>query len=927
MLKPGESVDGILEALQERAKELTCLYRVHETCNTADAALDEIFRKVVEILPHGWQYPADCAARIEVEGFVIETPGLATTPWAQSAAIRVQGEVVGKVEVLYGKAFPEAGEGPFLKEERKLLDTVAERLGQLLLQRRLLDSLQSLPGVPELSARRPRGEWGFVVEFLRKTDPHLLIRVSRRMINHLCWNGVAAAQDLLPRFAGARPGDEADENRPMARQSLDALGGVADEAFRIAAEHLPSEQIVVLLQKWTRDEKAGFLTETVENQGTSLTEIAEALGRFQNAGLDDRELSRAVQVELHVGLARRILTDDVAFIDAAKDFLEVRDFFDLTRRLVSPPRSYGRLGGKASGLFLAAQILRKSPGYSDLLGDIRIPKTWYVTSDGILNFIEFNELEDLFERKYLEIDQVRREYPHVVQVFKNSRFSPEITKGLSVALDDLGERPIIVRSSSLLEDRVGSAFSGKYKSLFLANLGTKAERLAALMDAIAEVYASVFGPDPIEYRAERGLLDVHEEMGILIQEVVGSRVGEYFLPTFAGVAFSNNEFRWSARIRREDGLVRLVPGLGTRAVDRVGDDYPVLVAPGQPGLRVNVTPEEVARYSSRKADVINLRSRTFETVELADLVACCGQELPGFGDVLSLWEDGQLRRPMLTDWATKPSRFVATFDGLLTETPFLARIRSLLKLLSGATGSPVDIEFASDGRDLYLLQCRAQSFAEEEDPEPIPRDLVPERVVFEARKYVSSGRVPEITHIVYVDPDGYEALPDLASLQRVGRAVGRLNKALPKRRFVLMGPGRWGSRGDVKLGVPVGYSDINNTAVLVEIARKRGGYVPDLSFGTHFFQDLVEASIRYLPLFPDDPDVRFGEEFLKRSPSILSEMAPEYSDLADVVRVLDVPRVSGGLVLRVVMDAGQDRALGFLSPPSAGPHGKIPSDT
>ena len=194
--------------------------------------------------------------------------------------------------------------------------------------------------------------------------------------------------------------------------------------------------------------------------------------------------------------------------------------------------------------------MRKSTEFADALGTIRIPKTWYLTSDGILDFIEYNQLEDLYNRKYLEIDQVRREYPHVIQVFKNSHFSPEIVKGLSLALDDLADRPLIVRSSSLLEDRVGAAFSGKYKSLFLANQGTKAERLSALLDAVAEVYASVFGPDPLEYRAERGLLDVHEEMGILLQEVVGSRVGKYFLPTFAGVAFSNNEFRWSARIKR-----------------------------------------------------------------------------------------------------------------------------------------------------------------------------------------------------------------------------------------------------------------------------------------------------------------------------------------------------------------------------------------
>ncbi|MCP4460948.1 MAG: pyruvate, phosphate dikinase, partial [Cytophagales bacterium] len=201
------------------------------------------------------------------------------------------------------------------------------------------------------------------------------------------------------------------------------------------------------------------------------------------------------------------------------------------------------------------------------------------------------------EQKYKTIEEVRQEYIHVVQLFKNSNFPHEIVQGLSMALDDLGDKPIIVRSSSVLEDRLGSAFSGKYKSLFLANRGTKTERLDALMDAISEVYASTLGPDPMEYRAERGLIDFHEEMGILIQEVVGSQIGDYFFPAYAGVAFSNNEFRWSPRIKREDGLIRLVPGLGTRAVDRLSDDYPILIAPGQPGLRANVSLDDIIRYS------------------------------------------------------------------------------------------------------------------------------------------------------------------------------------------------------------------------------------------------------------------------------------------------------------------------------------------
>ncbi len=119
----------------------------------------------------------------------------------------------------------------------------------------------------------------------------------------------------------------------------------------------------------------------------------------------------------------------------------------------------------------------------------------------------------------------------------------------------------------------------------------------------------------------------------------------------------------------------------------------------------------------------------------------------------------------------------------------------------------------------------------------------------------------------------------------------------------------------MKLGVSVTYSEINNAAVLIEIARQRGNYVPDLSFGTHFFQDLVESRIRYLPLFPDDPDVLFNEQFLRSSPNILANLLPEYAGLSDVVRVIDVPRTTNGQVLQVLMNADLDQALGLLAPP------------
>jgi predicted nucleotidyltransferase len=260
---------------------------------------------------------------------------------------------------------------------------------------------------------------------------------------------------------------------------------------------------------------------------------------------------------------------------------------------------------------------------------------------------------------------------------------------------------------------------------------------------------------------------------------------------------------------------------------------------------------------------------------------------------------------------------VFTFDGLLGRSEFVGRMSRLLKILQDNVGSAVDIEFASDGHHFYLLQCRPQSSLLTAPPAPIPRDIPKEKLVFSANRYVSNAYVPDVTHVVYVDPEGYTELGDLAALRSVGRAVGILNKRLPKRQFLLMGPGRWGSRGDIRLGVSVTYADINNTAVLIEIARKKGSYVPDLSFGTHFFQDLVESGIPYLPLYPDDKGVAFNEVFLRRAENVLPRLIPEFARLADVIRVIDIPEVTDGKVLRLLLNADLDEAVAVLEEPSA----------
>ncbi len=919
-MSPSErSLDDILRALQERAKELNCLYRVDEVLNRKDVDWSSALRELVQIVPRGWQYPDQCVARITLEGRVFEPADFQETAWGQHADIVFEGETAGEISVYYTERMPNADEGPFLHEERRLINAIAERIGYLLLQRQLRRAMPAPKDGPTSDGATRR--WGVILDFLKSTDRRLLRRISRRMINHLCWNDVKDAERLLLEFAPEAPfpqGNGSGENQPRTRAHLRDLDTLAETTFELASRHLSEEEVFACIQSWIKEDKASFLSSALENLDTPLQAIADAVERFHSLSVTEDELPMAVQIGLRVALMRRFFSDQLDLLKRAKDYVTLEDFHNLIRRVVFLPQSHGKLGGKSAGLFVASRIVARSPDYQNVLSGIKVPKTWYVTSDGLQQLLQYNNMEDVYDHKYREIDQIRHEYPSLVQIFKSCSFPPELTKNLAVALDAFEGRPIIVRSSSLLEDRVGSAFSGKYKSLFLANKGTKRERLAALQDAIAEVYASVFGPDPIEYRAERNLLDVHEEMGIMIQEVVGRKLGPYFLPAFSGVAFSHNEFRWSSRIKREDGLIRMVPGLGTRAVDRIADDYPVLVSPGQPGLRANVTPDEILRYSPKKVDVINLETREFETIELSDLLRAHGNDYPQIRKLVSKVSEGHVRAPMGLRLDFENDTWVANFEGLLSDTPFVVQVRTLLRLLQERLGVAVDIEFASDGESFYLLQCRAQGHAAHSASAPIPVDVQSERVVFTANRYVSNGHVPDVTHVVYVDHDAYASLPDLASMREVGTVVGRLNALLPKRQFILMGPGRWGSRGDIKMGVGVTYSQINNCSVLVEIARQKGNYVPDLSFGTHFFQDLVEADIRYLPLYPDDTRVVFNEAFFRESENMLERLLPDAAPLAAVVRVIDVPREAGGQVLRVLMNADLDSAMGLLTPPEAG---------
>ncbi len=913
------NLDVLMRDLRERKKELDCLYQLEEILNKADTSREELFKNIINIIPPGWQFPESTQVKIEYGEKQYTSLGFVETSWQQKAEIKEQNIVMGSIIVSYKDEVPLSEDGVFLKEEKQLIETIADRIGYMLLHKKLKIVYKQWQEAEEKLSIKAVSEWRVIVDLLQSSNPKLFNYLSQKMLHYLCWNGVSEAKQLL-QHTGDPSSKEiltlSDTNQPSRKESMENINSINNEVFQIAEKNLGEKQLLSNIRRWIDENKSRFLIKALEAQNSSVSELINAITRFHYLENEGIKLSLSLEKSLRVSLVRHFFSSQLGFINIAKKFIRIGDYKNLVKKIIFPSGSHGKLGGKSAGLFLASRIIAESKEDKKLFETIKTPKTWYITSDGLISFLHYNNLESVFEQKYKEMDEIHVEYKNIIQIFKNSHFPPEIIRGLSTAIDDFGDNPIIVRSSSLLEDSMGAAFSGKYKSLFLANQGTREERIDALTDAIAEVYASTFGPDPIEYRSERELLDFYEEMGIMIQEVVGNKIGKYFFPTSAGVALSNNEFRWSPRINREDGLIRIVPGLGTRAVDRVAEDYPVLLAPGKPDLRANVTTDEIIRYSPKNIDVINLENNSFETVDVNILIKEFGNEIPGIQHTVSIARESLMQRvSSIFNIDFEDDQLYVTFDGLLHKTDFVKQIYRMLKLLEEKMETPVDIEFAHDGHNLYLLQCRPQGYSKNVQPAAIPKNIPEDKIAFSANQYISNGFVPDITHVVYVDPEAYGNLSNLTDLKAIGRAVGKLNKILPKHQFILMGPGRWGSRGDIKLGVDVTYSDINNTAVLIEMAKKKGNYLPELSFGTHFFQDLVEASIRYLPLYPDDETTIFNEIFFKKSKNILEDLVPEYKHLSEIIRVIDVPQNMDGAVLRVLMNSNLDEALAVFSEP------------
>jgi len=751
--------------------------------------------------------------------------------------------------------------------------------------------------------------------------PELRKRLAQALLIELHGRGVASI-DVIHREAHERRGvplDRAgagDDNAPMAQRWDEEEQSVMHAiVLERAAAAFDREELADLVNLTRKREEAQSLQEIANLSAVSFGLLAERVKAFCALPVGRTTLSEEESVATRVALIRQFVSDQLEFLGVAKGYLRIRDFDEVVDHIIGSEEGSGRIGGKGGGLLLGAKILQTEMERDPAAPAVpfAVPETFFLRSDVLEDFLRINGLQHLQDQKYKPSDEVAKDYPMILQLFRNADWPPAVVEGARQILKRVGDHPLIVRSSSLLEDRFGTAFAGKYRSVFVCNQGDADRRLSELLGAVAEVYASTLHPDPISYRRRHGLLDYSENMAVLVQKTAGRRIGGAFLPVWAGVGFSHNPWRRNPRIRPEDGMARLVFGFGTRAVDRVAEEFPRVVPLGLPTLRPEVKPEDVVRVAQKHADVIDLEAERFATLPVGEILAA-GAAFPGVSQVFSRFEHGHLRELMGDGLVGEAGDLVVTFDRFAASGRWPAFLRWALRTLERAYGCPVDIEFACDGETFHLLQCRPQVKRRERAPVHLPAAIENERRIFSANRDVITASVHGVEYVVLVDPRDYNSLAGDDRRLAVAQAVHRLNAALAGRRFILMGPGRWGSK-DLRMGIRVGYADIDNAAMLIEIARAEGGYVPEVSFGSHFFQDLVESEIHYLPLYPDEPGVVFNDAFLRGGADVLAELLPEAAGLAGVVRVIHVPRAAPGRLLNVDMDGDNQEALAYLAPP------------
>ncbi len=576
-----------------------------------------------------------------------------------------------------------------------------------------------------------------------------------------------------------------------------------------------------------------------------------------------------------------MMTRDSRMREMVKKHFTPEDYFAVRDHMIGT----GMIGGKACGMLLARAIIRnREPDIDEVLEP---HDSFYVGSDVYYTYIVDNNLWDYRVRQRTD-----EEYFSLAEEFAgrlmNGTFSDGMREQFVRIIEYYGQDPYIVRSSSILEDGFGNAFAGKYESVFCVNRGELSDRLDEFEKAIKTVYASSMSLSALDYRKRRGLDKRDEQMALLIQRVSGSYYGYCYMPCAAGVGYSYSPYRIMKDTDPSAGMLRLVMGLGTSAVDRTEGSYPRIVNLDIPEKTSYSSSADKHKFSQGKAEVINVTDRALEKLPFEKIAP----DIPAYLEKILLEHDYDAEYSLRESGRPRDVKFISC-KGLVANRTLMEQMRRMLRCIQDEYEYPVDTEFTiniseSGEYTIDLLQCRPLQIQKGKTGTMIPADIPEEQILLESKgASMGMSKASGLDLIVYVDPAGYYGMP-YKDKNRVARLIGGINwhfRDLQKHMMLIV-PGRVGTTSP-ELGVPTAFSDISAFEIICETEEREAGYNPELSYGSHIFQDLVEAEILYTAVFHSEKTIRYAPEKLKNCPDITGQF-DDGEELSEIVHVYDV---------------------------------------
>ncbi len=689
------------------------------------------------------------------------------------------------------------------------------------------------------------------------------------------------------------------------RHSVQAIKKILDTTQLFIDVYSDSKNVYVRPEKvWNRSSETMFLPHIYEPEsgdfrpildGVRSSRFYHTLGQAQRSAEEqysdswDRFFNRTKLLsesgaEMSEDCGRMcniMMTRDAKMREMVKKHFTPDDYFAVRDHMIGT----GMIGGKACGMLLARAIIRNlEPDISEVLEP---HDSFYVGSDVYYTYIVDNGLWDLRIKQRTDEGYFTLAEEFADKLMKGG-FSTGMREQFVRIIEYYGQDPYIIRSSSILEDGFGNAFAGKYESVFCINRGSLEERLDEFEKAIKIVYASSMSMSALDYRKRRGLDKRDEQMALLIQRVSGSYYGQYYMPCAAGVGYSYSPYRVMKDSDPSAGMLRLVMGLGTSAVDRTEGSYPRIVNLDMPSKTSYSSSADKHRFSQGKAEVINMSGHALEKLPFYKIEPVIP---PYLGDLL-LEHDYEAEFRLQETGRWQPVRFISC-KGLVENAQLMEQMKRMLRRIQDEYEYPVDTEFTinvsqSGEYSIDLLQCRPLQLQKAGAGTAIPSGIPEEDILLES-KGASMGmpKTSKLDIIVYVDPVRYYNMP-YKDKNSAAKLIGQINwhfRDMDKHMMLIV-PGRIGTSSP-ELGVPTAFSDISAFEIICETEESKAGYNPELSYGSHIFQDLVEAEILYTAVFNNEKTLRYAPEKLEKYPDITAEFeAPEA--LAGIVRVYDV---------------------------------------